>query len=96
MTKTAVITVKVDKKLKEDAQEVLATMGLTLSSYITASLKKVVTERRVEFVAEEKMAPSPKKIVEVARANRKEGKNISPRFDNAKDAGAYLRGKVKK
>ncbi len=90
MTKTAVITAKVDKKLKEDAQEVLHAMGLTLSSYITASLKKAVTERRVEFVASEKMTPYLETIVKTARADWKAGKNFSGPFADADSIMKHL------
>lgn len=96
MIKTAVITAKVDKKLKEDAQEVLHAMGLTLSSYITASRKKAVAERRVEVVASEKMTSKLERIIGQARKDFQNGENVSPQFSNAKDAIAYLRREVEK
>lgn len=85
MTKTAVITAKVDKKLKEDAQEVLHAMGLTLSSYITASLKKAVTERRVEFVALEKMTPRLERSLAKIDKDIREGKNLVGPFSTIED-----------
>lgn len=76
MTKTAMISAKVDKQLKEDAQEVLGAMGLTLSSYITASLKKAVMERRVEFVASERMTPKLERSLAAIEKDIRAGKNL--------------------
>lgn len=42
MAKTAYINTRVDKKLKADAEEVLAQIGVSISDLITMTLKQVV------------------------------------------------------
>jgi len=49
----AVINFNTDAKLKREAKKVLNEMGLTLSIALNASLKKIVTEKRIEFRAPE-------------------------------------------
>lgn len=81
---------KIDKKLKLQAQKAAAELGLPLSTIITNYLKTFVMEKEVTFkplVLNAKTA----RAVDQARKDYKKGKNISPRFDNAEDAIAYLR-----
>jgi addiction module RelB/DinJ family antitoxin len=49
----AVINFNTDAKLKREAKKVLNEMGLTLSIALNASLKRIVTEKRIEFRAPE-------------------------------------------
>ena len=81
---------KIDKQLKEQAQNTAAELGLPLSTVINNYLKTFVMEKQVTFGP---LVPTAKtvKAIRQARKDYKEGKNISPGFDNAKDAVAYLR-----
>ncbi|GEM_PF-6482371 len=56
--KTTMI-VKTDKELKEKAREVAASFNMTLSSFINASMKQLVRDRRVEFSS----GPNPSKLL---------------------------------
>ncbi|MDD9331024.1 MAG: type II toxin-antitoxin system RelB/DinJ family antitoxin [Bartonella sp.] len=44
-----VVRANIDKKLKKEAGEILASLGLTLSDFIRISLAKVVDERGLPF-----------------------------------------------
>ncbi|WP_375630396.1 MULTISPECIES: type II toxin-antitoxin system RelB/DinJ family antitoxin [unclassified Bartonella] len=44
-----VIRANIDKKLKKEAGEILASLGLTVSDFIRISLAKVVDERGLPF-----------------------------------------------
>ncbi|MGF7158386.1 type II toxin-antitoxin system RelB/DinJ family antitoxin [Bartonella heixiaziensis] len=44
-----VVRAKIDKKLKKEAGEILASLGLTVSDFIRISLAKVVDERGLPF-----------------------------------------------
>lgn len=86
----AVIHVRTDAKVKKEAAKVAESLGFTLSSVINASLRKLIKTRRVDF--EESYEPTPylKRIIRQTEKDRKEGKNISPAFNNVKDALAWL------
>jgi addiction module RelB/DinJ family antitoxin len=43
------ITVRVDGATKEQAEQMLAEMGITMTAYLTSSLKALVRERRIPF-----------------------------------------------
>lgn len=56
MNKT-VIKVTVDKEVKEAAQALAKSTGLSLSTLINAYLRQVVATRRIELHAPEEMTP---------------------------------------
>ena len=85
-----VISVKVDKKVKEAAQLVAKSAGLTLSSLVNAYLIQVVATRRIEIYASEEMTPKLEGLVAEVEADLKSGKNIIGPFDNAEDFLAAL------
>jgi antitoxin component of RelBE/YafQ-DinJ toxin-antitoxin module len=43
--------VKIDKAVKDSAQEVARSAGLTLSALVSAYLRQIVAMRRIEFYA---------------------------------------------
>ena len=43
------ITVRVDSVTKEQAEKMLAEMGINMTTYISSSLKALVRERRIPF-----------------------------------------------
>jgi len=47
--KTAFLTIKIDPKVKQQAQKTLEELGLTLSSAVNEFLKHLVRTKRVEF-----------------------------------------------
>jgi len=48
-----VINFKTDSKLKSEAKEVLDSMGLNFSVAINAYLRKLISEKRIEFTVPE-------------------------------------------
>jgi addiction module RelB/DinJ family antitoxin len=49
----AIINFKTDAKLKKEAKKVLDEMGLNFSIALNDYLKKIIIEKRIEFVAKE-------------------------------------------
>jgi len=47
--KTRAITVRVDSATKDQAEQMLDNIGINMTTYIAASLKALVRERRVPF-----------------------------------------------
>lgn len=58
-----VISVKLDKDVKDSAQEVANSAGLTLSSLVNSYLKQVVATRRIEIYSPEQMTPKLQKLI---------------------------------
>lgn len=86
-----VINIRTDAKLKREAAKVADSLGFTLSSVINASLRKLVKTKRVDFAESYEPTPYLARVIRQAEKDIKEGKNLSPAFDNAKDAVAWLK-----
>lgn len=75
--KTAVLNIKIDPKVKNEAQKVADELGFTLSAIINASLKNLARNKCVSFSV---LEPSPrlKRAILSARRDREQGKLIGP------------------
>ncbi|OGF52379.1 hypothetical protein A3I27_02380 [Candidatus Giovannonibacteria bacterium RIFCSPLOWO2_02_FULL_43_11b] len=89
----AIINVKTDKRVKDEAKKIAETMGLTLSAVINAQLKQLVREQEIRFSTAPKMTTYLENIAEEAREDYRKGKNISMVFDSAEGALKYLQSK---
>lgn len=87
----AVLNVRTDRRLKKDAAKVAESLGFTLSSVVNAYLRRLVKTRRVDFAESYEPTPYLARIIRQAEKDIKERKNLSPAFDNAKDAIAWLK-----
>lgn len=85
-----VISVKIDSDVKNSAQEVAKSAGLSLSTLVNAYLRQVAATRRIELYAPEQMTPNLEKLIAEVESELKEGK-ISQEFDNAEDFLADLK-----
>lgn len=81
-----VISVKIDKEVKEAAAEVARSTGLTLSALVNAYLRHVVASRRIELFAPEAMTPKLEGLIAEVERELKSGK-ASKKFE---DADAFL------
>ncbi len=70
----AVINFKTDAQLKSEAKEVLDKMGLNFSVAINGYLRKLISERRIEFTAPEIPNARLRKAIKEARQEIKSGK----------------------
>lgn len=78
-----VISVKIDKEVKESAQSVAKSAGLTLSAIINAYLRQVVATRRIEIYAPEEMSPQLERMV--AKSEKDLNSNLVSRKFNSVD-----------
>ena len=85
-----VISIKVDKDVKEAAQEVAKSAGLTLSSLVNAYLRQVVATRRIELYAPETMTPRLEELIAEVESELNAGKASKP-FENVDDFLADLK-----
>lgn len=84
-----VISVRLDKDVKNSAQEVAKSAGLTLSTLINAYLRQVVATRRIELYSPEPMTPHLEKLIAKVEKSIQAG-HVSKAFDNAEDFIADL------
>lgn len=86
---------KIEPKLKKAAMKKAREKGTTFSSVLNFAADAFVNDRlNVGLIIDEELNPRTKKILARARQDIKEGKNLSPEFDNVKDAIAYLKAQT--
>jgi len=81
--KTSALSIKIDPKVKCEAQKVADQLGFTLSAIINASLKNLARSKTVSYSLLEP-APLLKKAISSARLDRVCGKSIGP-FRSSKE-----------
>ncbi|MEI7709323.1 MAG: type II toxin-antitoxin system RelB/DinJ family antitoxin [bacterium] len=88
--KTSALSIKIDPKVKHEAQKVADQLGFTLSAIINASLKNLARSKTVSYSL---LEPSPflKKAIRQARRDRAKGDNIIGPFHNVDDFMKSLR-----
>ena len=89
MSKT-VISVKIDTEVKEEAQAVAKSIGLTLSTVVNSYLRQVVATRRIELFAPEAMSPKLLAKAEKVESEISQGK-VSPAFTEVDELLKALR-----
>lgn len=77
MAATAFVRARIDENLKDQATEILATMGLTVSDFVRIGLTKVVHEQGLPF---EMRVPNKLTAKTLAKSDR--GEDLH-RFDSA-------------
>ena len=84
------ITVKIDASLKQEAQKLAKSLGLSLSAIVENKLKEVVRERRVVF--EDEFIPNKKTAKELGEieADIKAGRNLSGPFKTFEELEKHL------
>ncbi len=87
---TTVISVKLDKRVKDSAQEVAKSMGLTLSALINSYLRQVSASRQVTLYAPEVATPQMEKIIAEAEAEIAAGE-VSEGFESVDEFLAELK-----
>lgn len=87
-----VISVKVDKEVRDRARSVAKKIGLPLSTIVNQQLKRFAEDRRIEFA--EPLVPNKKTrtIIDEALADWKAGRKdqFSPAFTEMDKAIAWL------
>ncbi|MEI6238004.1 MAG: type II toxin-antitoxin system RelB/DinJ family antitoxin [bacterium] len=82
------IHIRTDKIIKDEAQRILEDLGFNISSYINASLRKLVKERKIEF----SYYPNSKTKKDLLKIEKdvKKGRNLSTPFSSGKKMDEYL------
>ena len=94
MSNKTVISVKVDKDVRDRARKAAKRMGVPLSMVVNQQLRVFADERRIEFY--EPLIPNAKtrKILDEALRDIREGNDdaFSPAFTNVDDMNKWLDG----
>jgi addiction module RelB/DinJ family antitoxin len=88
--KTSVLNVKVDEKVKKQAQVVASSFGIPLSTLVNAYLMELAETGQIHFSAIEIMTPKMEKLIEQAEKDMGAG-DVSEPFDTAEEAIIYLK-----
>lgn len=86
----SVINIKTDPETKEQAQKLAADLGVTLSTIINVYLRQFIRTKEFSFSLAYQMSSELEKIIVEAEADIMAGKNLSPAFNQAEDALAWL------
>jgi len=90
---TTQVIFKIDKKIKEKAQKKAKGSGLTFSDILQMATYAYVRndfEPRLVTKEDRLNAKTHRELMKISR-DIKHGKNLSPAFDNTKDAIAWLK-----
>ncbi len=95
MSNKTVISVKVDKDVRDRARRVSKQLGVPISMVVNQELKRFAEERRVEFRAPLILNAKTRKILDEALKDIREGREdkFSPAFTNMDDAIRWLEKK---
>jgi len=87
---STVISVRTDKKVKDEAAQVAKSAGISLSTLINSYLRQVVATRRIELYAPEPMSPKLEGLIAEVEAELASGK-VSKKFSDPEEFLADLK-----
>jgi len=85
-----VISIRTDQNIKNAAQQVAKSVGISLSAMVNAYLRQVVATRRIELYAPEPMTPKLEGLISEVEAELKSNQ-ISRKFRDVDDFLADLK-----
>lgn len=86
----SIINIKTDEETKKKAQEIARELGVPLSTVINVYLRQFIRVR--EFTCSLRtMSPKLEKDLFEIEKDITKGRNLSPEFDNSKEALGWLR-----
>ena len=90
-----VISVKVDKDVRDKARKVAKKIGVPLSMVVNSGLRQFAQEERIVFQTDEayKMSKKLERKLEIIDTDIRAERNLSPAFHSAKDATRWLNAK---
>lgn len=83
-------TIKLDSAVKNEAQKVAKSMGLSLSTIIENKLREVIKDRRVVFEADIEPNVAFKTVIKKIETDVKSDKNLSSPMANISELEKYL------
>ncbi|MBI5135122.1 hypothetical protein HZA86_02720 [Candidatus Uhrbacteria bacterium] len=87
--KTTSFNVKLDPKVKREAQRAAEDLGFSLSTYVNASLKQLIRKRSVHFTTGFTMTPYLEDIIAEVEIDHRRGRYAGP-FSTIKEMDEHL------
>ncbi|HCM52120.1 TPA: hypothetical protein DIS56_03260 [Candidatus Saccharibacteria bacterium] len=87
---TTVLNVKIDDKLKKDAQEAAKAIGLPISTVVAAGLREFVRTRSITISDEPRLRPEVEAELLAIEQDIKKRKDLSPSFSDFGEARRWL------
>jgi len=84
--KTAIVTAKIDPKIKASAEKAARDLGVSLSFVISNKLKEFAEEKTITLVPNQKMV----KVLKKQLADSRAGRNIDGPYATAEEFIKYL------
>ncbi len=88
---TTMLSIKLDKSMKQQAQELASTLGVSLNAIIKGFLKDFISERKVTFADHPMPNKRTMKVLDRLLADSKANKNFIGPFYTAEEAIKALR-----
>ena len=89
---TSQVVFRIDKKLKDRALKKAQIEGLPFAAVLKLATKAYVEgDLDVQLVTQPKLNAKTRRELQKTSKEIRQGKNLSPPFDNAKDSIAYLK-----
>ena len=85
-----ILNVKLNKALKQDAQELADEIGVPLSTIVIANLKEFVRSRSLTVSALPRLKIEIERELGQAITDYRQGKNVSPVLSGSKEVSDYL------
>lgn len=82
---TTMLSIKLDKSLKQKAQELAGKLGVSLNAILNGYLKMFISERQVTFADHPMPNTRTQRILDELLADSRENKNIVGPFDSMKE-----------
>ena len=86
-----VLTVKIDKELKKQAQTLAEEVGLPLSTVVAGSLKEIIAKKEIRFSAPYQMSAKLERRLAKIEKDLKTEKNISPPLSTPEEIEDYFK-----
>ncbi|MDP3962249.1 MAG: hypothetical protein Q8Q03_00040 [bacterium] len=80
------LSIKIDKNLKEKAQEVAHALGVSLNAVINQNIKEFINDRKVTFTDHPMPNKKTRKLLDRLLADSKANRNFIGPFDTAEEA----------
>lgn len=84
------LSIRTDNQTKREITDFAASVGLSVSAFVTVVLKQAVREGRVVLTPTLEPTPNLEKVMRKARADYKAGRNVT-KTKNKDEALAHLR-----
>ena len=81
----ALLSIRTDDQTKKEIADFAASVGLSISAFVTVVLKQAVLEGRVVLTPTLEPTPYLEKVMRQADADIKAGKNVSKAYTNLDD-----------